>query len=224
MGQKVGSKTVTVYGYARVSTQGQDLKDQVEQLIKNGVEPDNIFQEKFTGTTSKRPQFEALQSKLAGGDELIVAKLDRLGRKTSDVISFLDKCSNENITVNVLNMGRLDNSPGGRLMRNVRRLMRNVISSFAEYERDMIVSRTQEGKAYAKQHNPHYREGRPKRRITDRYQAIYEYSLKHSIKETALATGVSESTVKRIRRQINHLNLLFRKDQTTCKVTQPQVH
>lgn len=217
MGQKVGSKTVTVYGYARVSTQGQDLKDQVEQLIKNGVEPDNIFQEKFTGTTSKRPQFEALQSKLAGGDELIVAKLDRLGRKTSDVISFLDKCSNENITVNVLNMGRLDNSPGGRLMRNV-------ISSFAEYERDMIVSRNQEGKAYAKQHNPHYREGRPKRRITDRYQAIYEYSLKHSIKETALATGVSESTVKRIRRQINHLNLLFRKDQTTCKVTQPQVH
>lgn len=82
MGQKVGSKNVTVYGYARVSTQGQDLKDQVEQLIKNGVEPDNIFQEKFTGTTSKRPQFEALQSKLAGGDELIVAKLDRLGRKT----------------------------------------------------------------------------------------------------------------------------------------------
>lgn len=94
-------------------------------------------------------------------------------------------------------MGRLDNSPGGRLMRNV-------ISSFAEYERDMIVSRTQEGKAYAKQHNPHYREGRPKRRITDRYQAIYEYSLKHSIKETALATGVSESTVKRIRRQIRY--------------------
>lgn len=45
MGQKVGSKNMTVYGYARVSTQGQDLKDQVEQLIKNGVEPDNIFQE-----------------------------------------------------------------------------------------------------------------------------------------------------------------------------------
>ena len=62
MGQKVGSKTVTVYGYARVSTQGQDLKDQVEQLIKNGVEPDNIFQEKFTGTTSKRPQFGQVQN------------------------------------------------------------------------------------------------------------------------------------------------------------------
>lgn len=44
MGQKVGSENMTVYGYARVSTQGQDLKDQVEQLIKNGVESDNIFQ------------------------------------------------------------------------------------------------------------------------------------------------------------------------------------
>lgn len=188
---------MTVYGYARVSTQGQDLKDQVEQLIKDGVEPANVFQEKFTGTTTKRPEFEALCNKLKGGDELVVAKLDRLGRKTSDVISFLDKCSSEYITVNVLNMGRLDSTPGGRLMRNV-------ISAFAEYERDMIVSRTQEGKAYAKQHNPHYREGRPKRRITDHYRRVYEYSLTHSIRETALTTGVSESTVKRIRRQINN--------------------
>ena len=193
----MGSESVAIYGYARVSTQGQDLNDQVEQLIKQGVEPGNIFREKFTGTTSKRPQFEALRSKLTSGDEVIVAKIDRLGRKTSDVISFLDKCSNEEITVNVLNMGRLDDSPGGRLMRNI-------ISSFAEYERDMIVSRTQEGKAYAKQHNPDYQEGRPKRRITDRYRAIYEYSLKHSIRKTALATGVSESTVKRIRRQIRN--------------------
>ena len=67
-----------------------------------------------------------------------------------------------------------------------------------------VALRDIQGKAYAKQHNPHYREDRPKRRITDRYQAIYEYSLKHSIKETALATGVSESTVKRIRRQIRY--------------------
>lgn len=190
---------MTVYGYARVSTQGQDLKDQVEQLIKNGVKPANIFQEKFTGTTSKRPQFEALQSKIVGGDELIVAKLDRLGRKTSDVISFLDKCSNENITVNVLNMGRLDNSPGGRLMRNV-------ISSFAEYERDMIVSRTQEGKQYAKKHNPNYREGRPRRKITPHYQAIYDYLKNHSYTETEKAFNVSRATVYRIKKQIESGN------------------
>lgn len=190
---------MTVYGYARVSTQGQNLREQVEQLVKTGVEPVNVFQEKFTGTTAKRPQFELLRSKLKGGDELVVAKLDRLGRKTSDVIGFLDQCANENITVNVLNMGRLDNTPGGKLMRNV-------ISSFAEYERDMIVSRTQEGKAYAKQHNPSYREGRPKRVINARYGRIYQYSLTHSIHDTAITTGVSESTVKRIRRQVRNNN------------------
>ena len=185
---------MAVYGYARVSTQGQDLKDQVAQLVKAGVEPANIFQEKFTGTTAKRPQFELLRSKLKGGDELVVAKLDRLGRKTSDVISFLDQCSNKNITVNVLNMGRLDNTPGGRLMRNV-------ISSFAEYERDMIVSRTQEGKAYAKKNNPNFKEGRPKRQLSDRYLKAIEIMQTNSIAETSLITGISTATLKRIRKQ-----------------------
>ena len=92
-------------------------------------------------------------------------------------------------------MGRLDNTPNGKLMRNI-------VASFAEFERDMIVSRMEEGKEYAKAHNPNYREGRPKRTITNRYRAVYEYSLDHSIKDTALATGVSESTVKRIKRQV----------------------
>lgn len=78
----------------------------------------------------------------------------------------------------------------------------------AEFEHDMIVDRLAEGKAYAKKHNPNYHEGRPKRTITNRYQAIYEYSLNHSIRETATATGVSESTVKRIKRQVRKEGLL----------------
>jgi DNA-directed RNA polymerase specialized sigma subunit len=66
----------------------------------------------------------------------------------------------------------------------------------------MIVDRLAQGKAYAKAHNPNYHEGRPKRRITNRYRKIYELSKEHSIKETAEISGVSESTVKRIRKQI----------------------
>lgn len=185
------------YGYARVSTRDQSLSDQVEQLKQAGVPVDNIYKEKYTGTTAKRPQFEAVKQRLKSGDELVVAKLDRLGRNTADVISFLDRCSKRGITVNVLNMGVLDDSAGGRLMRNM-------ISAFAEYERDLIVSRTAEGKRYAKQHNPNYREGRPKRVITKRYRKIYDYSLTHTIRETAEVTGVSESTVKRIRKQIKN--------------------
>lgn len=185
------------YGYARVSTQEQSLNDQVEQLQNAGVAPSKIYKEKYTGTTAKRPKFEKLTEKISNGDELVVTKLDRLGRNTVDVIGFLDKCSQQGITVNILNMGKLDDSAGGKLLRNM-------ISAFAEYERDLIVSRTQEGKKYAKQHNPNYREGRPKRVITKRYRKIYDYSLTHTIRETAEVTGVSESTVKRIRKQIKN--------------------
>lgn len=186
---------MTVYGYARVSTRKQDYSDQVDELIKNGVPAENIYAEKYTGTKKDRPEFTKLKNKLVGGDELVVAKLDRLGRKTSDVINFLDTCGKRDITVNILNMGKLDNTPNGKLMRNI-------VSAFAEYERDMIVSRMEEGKEYAKAHNPDYKEGRPKRKITDRYRKVYEVSKDHSIRETALITGVSESTVKRIKRQI----------------------
>lgn len=186
---------MTVYGYARVSTRKQDYSDQVDELVKNGVPAENIYAEKYTGTKKDRPEFTKLKNKLVGGDELVVAKLDRLGRKTSDVINFLDTCGKRDITVNILNMGKLDNSPNGKLMRNI-------VASFAEFERDMIVSRMEEGKEYAKAHNPDYKEGRPKRRITDRYRKIYEFSKTHSIRETAQVTGVSESTVKRIKRQI----------------------
>ncbi|POH17989.1 hypothetical protein BGL44_06620 [Fructilactobacillus sanfranciscensis] len=78
----------------------------------------------------------------------------------------------------------------------------NFLTIMAEFEHDMIVDRLAQGKAYAKAHNPNYHEGRPKRAITNRYRKIYEYSLDHSIRDTALATGVSESTVKRIKRQV----------------------
>lgn len=186
---------MTVYGYARVSTYKQDYSDQVDELVKHGVPAENIYAEKYTGTKKDRPEFTKLKNKLVGGDELVVAKLDRLGRKTSDVINFLDTCGKRDITVNILNMGRLDNTPNGKLMRNI-------VSAFAEYERDMIVNRMAEGKEYAKAHNPDYKEGRPKRRITDRYKKIYEFSKNHSIRETAQVTGVSESTVKRIKRQV----------------------
>lgn len=186
---------MTVYGYARVSTYKQDYSDQVDELVKHGVPTENIYAEKYTGTKKDRPEFTKLKNKLVGGDELVVAKLDRLGRKTSDVINFLDTCGKRDITVNILNMGRLDNTPNGKLMRNI-------VSAFAEYERDMIVNRMAEGKEYAKAHNPDYKEGRPKRRITDRYRKIYKFSQTHSIKETAQVTGVSESTVKRIKRQV----------------------
>lgn len=187
---------MTKYGYARVSTAGQDLETQIETLIKQGCQEQNIFAEKYTGTkTKQRKELQALLDKLKTGDELIVTKLDRLGRKTADIIKLIDTLLNQGVIVNVLNMGRLDNSASGKLMTTV-------VLAFAEFERDMIVQRTTEGKAYARKHNKDFREGRPRRKITDRYRKIYEYKLNHTYKETEQMCGVSRSTIQRIVKQI----------------------
>lgn len=187
---------MTKYGYARVSTAGQDLDTQIETLIKQGCKEQNIFAEKFTGTkTKQRKELQALLDVIKPGDELIVTKLDRLGRKTADIIKLIDELLKQGIVVNVLSMGRLDNSPSGKLMTTV-------VLAFAEFERDMIVQRTTEGKAYARKHNKNFKEGRPKRKITDRYRKIYEYKQTHTYKETEQMCGVSRSTIQRIVKQI----------------------
>lgn len=187
---------MTKYGYARVSTAGQDLQTQIETLTKQGCKETNIYSEKYTGTkTKQRKELQRLLDVIKPGDELIVTKLDRLGRKTADIVKLIDTLLASGIIVNVLNMGRLDNSPSGKLMTTV-------VLAFAEFERDMIVQRTTEGKAYARKHNKNFKEGRPKRKITDRYRKIYEYKQNHTYKETEQMCGVSRSTIQRIVKQI----------------------
>ena len=190
---------MTVYGYARVSTRGQDLHDQIEQLRNAGVKPENIFAEKFTGTKMKRPQFDKLLQVVKQGDTITATKLDRLARNTREALNVLDPLMDKGVKFHVLNMGMLDNSTIGKLVRTV-------LLAVADMERDMIVDRTQEGKRYDKKHNPNYREGRPKRQITPHYQAIYDYLQNHSYTETEKAFNVSRSTVYRIKKQIESQN------------------
>lgn len=184
---------MTVYGYARVSTRGQDLKEQIAELKAHGAEV--IYSEKFTGTTTNRPEFDKLLKVVNTHDTIIVTKLDRFARNTREALEVIEPLMNDNVTIKVINLGTVENTPMGKMI--VRTLL-----SVAEMERDMILERTQAGKAYAKKYNPGYHEGRPHRKITERYKRIYHYSLSHTIRETAETTGVSESTVKRIRRQI----------------------
>lgn len=186
---------MTVYGYARVSTNKQTLDEQISKLAEQGVERKNIYSEKFTGTTTERPQFEKLLKIVKAHDTIIVTKLDRFARNTKEALEAIDPLLNNNVTIKVLNLGTVENTPMGKMI--VRTLL-----SVAEMERDMIVERTQAGKIYAKKHNPEYKEGRPRRRMTPQYKKAYEYSLNHSIKETATMTGLSVSTINRIRRQI----------------------
>lgn len=186
---------MTVYGYARVSTTKQNLNEQLAELKAEGVEQNNIFSEKFTGTTTNRPKFERLLKKVKRNDTIIVTKLDRFARNTKEALEVIEPLMDQGVTIKVCNLGTVEDTPMGKMI--VRTLL-----SVAEMERDMIVERTQAGKSYAKKNNPEYKEGRPKRRITPQYKKAYEYSLNHSIKETSIMTGLSISTINRIRRQI----------------------
>ena len=178
------------YGYARVSTNEQDLANQLEQLKNAGAE--KIYSEKYTGTKRDRPKLDELLSILSEGDELIVAKLDRLSRSVQQGTELISELQEKDVVVNILNMGRIDRTPNGSLMLNM-------FLAFAQFERDMIVERTQEGKAIAKQ-QPGYREGRPRKFGKDQIQHAMDLLKDHSYSQVEKMTGISKSTLIRARK------------------------
>ena len=185
------------FGYARVSGLSQDLAQQKEHLVKNGVDEDNIYAEKFTGTTEQRPKWQKLNKQLRKDDEVVFTKVDRIGRSVKVAVDIVNDLLDKGVKVYIIQLNGYVNKQDA-----MGKMLFNFLTIMAEFEHDMIVDRLAQGKAYAKAHNPNYHEGRPKRRITNRYRKIYELSKEHSIKETAEISGVSESTVKRIRKQI----------------------
>lgn len=185
------------FGYARVSSLSQDLAQQKEQLVKNGVDEDNIYAEKFTGTTEQRPKWQKLNKQLRKDDEVVFTKVDRIGRSVKVAVDIVNDLLDKGVKVYIIQLNGYVNKQDA-----MGKMLFNFLTIMAELEHDMIVDRLAQGKAYAKAHNSNYHEGRPKRRITNRYRKIYELSKEYSIKETAEISGVSESTVKRIRKQI----------------------
>ena len=148
-----------IYGYGRVSSttryaggdDGSSLESQERKLLEAGCE--EIVLEAYTGTKMERPKFTKLIEKLKSGDTLIVCKLDRLARTAAEGSLLVRDLVERGVKVNILNMGIADNSPMGKLMTTI-------LLAFAEYERDMIVERLNDGKAEAKAKNPDYKEGR----------------------------------------------------------------
>ena len=181
-----------IYGYGRVSTKGQakdgnSLEAQERLLKEHGAEV--IYMDSFTGTKMTRPEFDKLLEKLKAGDTLVVAKLDRFARSVSQASELITKLIDEGIRVDACNLGVLDNS-------SMSTLMRNILLSFAQFERDMIVERTQEGKAIARQ-NPDFREGRPKKYSRTQINHALDLLEKYSYKQVEDMTGISKSTLIR---------------------------
>lgn len=184
-----------IYGYCRVSTRGQakdgnSLEAQETALLAAGAE--KVFCDTFTGTKAHRPQLDELLSMITEGDKLIVTKLDRIARSATQGIELIQSLLDQGVTVHILNMGILDNTPTGKLIRTI-------LLAFAEFERDMIVERTQEGKAIAKM-NPDFSEGRPKKYTRQQVQHALELLENHSYNQVVQMTGISKSTLIRAKK------------------------
>lgn len=178
---------MTVYGYARVSTQSQELESQIQALEHEGATI--IFKEKFTGTKTDRPQLNELLAVLQEGDTLMVTKLDRIARSASQGSELVKGLIAKGIRVNILNMGIMDNKPTSKLIRTI-------FFAFAEFERDMIVERTQEGKMIARQQKD-FKEGRPKKFSKKQLNHAVELLATHSYNAVANLTRISKSTLIR---------------------------
>lgn len=180
------------FGYARVSTLQQDLESQLQTLEKEGCE--KIYSEKFTGTKADRPEFNKLMEELKEGDTLVVTKLDRFARSMMQGSQLVSELISKGIRVHILNIGIMDNTPASKLIRNI-------FFSFAEFERDMIYERTQEGKAIAKQ-NPDFREGRPRKFGRKHVENALNALKTSTYREVEEEFGISKSTLIRAKKRI----------------------
>jgi len=140
-------------GYARVSTKEQLLDLQIDALKKAGCKPENIYQEKISGAKSDRPKLNEIIEKLRSGDELIVWKLDRLGRSIRDLIKLLTIIQEKGAGFHSLQDSINTATPTGKLTFHI-------FAALAEFERDIIRQRTKAGLAAARARGK--KGGRPK--------------------------------------------------------------
>ena len=191
-----------IFGYARVSTDSQVLDRQIDALISRGVALEDIYQEKYTGTKANRPEFDKLRATLRMGDTVIVESLSRLGRSSKDLLAILEEFDNKGITLVSLKESIDISTPTGKLLVTV-------LSALAQFERDIIVQRTQEGLEAARARGR--KGGRPRKDPKKVQQALKLYdSQMHSTKEIAEITGVSVKTLynaineRKIARQVTN--------------------
>ncbi|MGN1135605.1 MAG: recombinase family protein [Oscillospiraceae bacterium] len=180
-----------IFGYARVSTEQQNLDRQLDALNKYGV--DIIFNEKMTGTKRNRPELTKMLDRLTEGDTVVVESLSRLGRSTKDLIELVDLFEKKKVHFVSLKEQIDTSSPTGKFLFTL-------MSAISQFERDVIAERTKEGLRSARARGR--LGGRPKTDANSINKAIKLYNTRqYSIKEIEELTGVKKSTLYR------HLNI-----------------
>jgi DNA invertase Pin-like site-specific DNA recombinase len=186
---KTQGVSMAIYGYARVSTDGQTLTAQQVQLRDAGAA--KIFAEKISGARSNRAELEKLLNRLETGDVLMVTRLDRLARSTRDLLNILDCVAQAGAGFRSLADAWADTTtPHGRLMLTV-------LGGLAEFERELIRARTGEGRARAKARGVHM--GRPPALTPhQRKEAIARRDAGESLADIGRSYDVSHSTISRL--------------------------
>jgi len=184
---KKTDKNNHIYGYARVSTQQQELTRQLD-LIKN-YNCNEILTEKMSGTKSDRPELNRLKDKVRSGDTIIIESFSRLGRSTKDLIELVDLFQAKGVTLISIKEKFDTNTPQGKLMLTV-------FQAFSQFERDLIVQRTKEGLSSARARGR--KGGRPRVKDKNIEKALNLYNSKeYSISEIITMSGISSATLYR---------------------------
>lgn len=174
-------------GYARVSTENQNLERQIDALHEYGV--DELYTEKMTGTKASRPELDKVRLRMREGDSVVVESLSRLGRSTRDLLNLLDEFDKKGVQLISLKESIDTATPTGKLLVTV-------LSAISQFERDLIVQRTEEGLKAARARGR--KGGRPKtdQRVVEKAIKLYQTKA-YTAREVANLYGISVATLYR---------------------------
>jgi putative DNA-invertase from lambdoid prophage Rac len=189
-----------VFAYCRVSTAEQTTDNQIQEIASSGFQVDSrrIIAETVSGSVAamERKGFLTLLNKLESGDVLVVTKLDRLGRNAMDVRATVERLASVGVRVHCLALGGADlASPAGKMTMGV-------IAAVAEFERDLLIERTQSGLTRAKSQGKKL--GRPRSLEASEIKLVEQGLAKgETVAALARAYGTSRQSIMRIRQAAN---------------------
>lgn len=183
-------------GYARVSTEEQNLDRQLDALTSYGIDKRNIYTEKVTGTKRNREQLDKMLDELQQGDIVIVADLTRVSRSTKDLLDIVEQIKNKGAAIKSIKDTWLDTSNSNPY----NDFLLTVMSGLSQLERDLISQRTKEGLASAKARGRSG--GRPSKRNGKSDVVGLMLDKGYKIKDIENNTGLSRTTIYRIKNDI----------------------
>ncbi len=175
-------------GYARVSTDDQDLTIQTQQLLADGCE--RIFGEKASGANAARPELGRLLEHIRAGDIVVVSRLDRLARSTTDLLALADRFKASGAGLRSIAEPWADTTSAAGTM------VMTIFAGIAQFERSLILERTTTGRIAAQQRGVRF--GRPPKHTPERIQMVMQsLAAGMSVAEVAKSFLVHEATVYR---------------------------